>query len=309
MFAINSDNQPNNLARMRLYSLKIYSNGVLVRDFIPVRFTNEQGQSEGAMYDRVTRRLFRNSGTGEFIVGPDVAKPIMALHFYQSTPPPITALNYERNGLIAMWDGIENAGWGKHDTNNRLINLVENGLFGDISGGTIAANYLDITTRLGSSVSSNLSDYMTVEWCGDYTNSSHTQYPIFGFPSTSTAGSVGAYSWDAQKPLRMFRSINWPTITDAPITDDRLATTLTVAFRRDAQSTTDNMLYVMGCGGEVKFTSNATTSYAIVSSGKFYVGANSFPMKVHCARIYNRALTAEEIAHNYAIDKARFKLS
>jgi hypothetical protein len=219
-----------------------------------------------------------------------------------------TAADYVQDGLVAMWDGEWNAGWGTHDTNNRLINLVENGLFGDILGGTIAANYLDITTRLGSSVSSNLSDYTTVEWCGDYTNSSHTQYSIFCFPITSTAYSVGAYSWDALEPLRMFRSINWPTITDAPITDDRLATTLTVAFRRDAQSTTDNMLYVMGCGGEVKFTSNATTSYAIDGSGKFYVGANGFPMKVHCARIYSRALTAAEIAANYAIDKARFNL-
>lgn len=45
-------------------------------DFIPVRFTNEQGQSEGAMYDRVTRRLFRNQGTGAFQWGPDVATPV-----------------------------------------------------------------------------------------------------------------------------------------------------------------------------------------------------------------------------------------
>ena len=27
---------------------------------------------------------------------------------------------------------------------------------------------------------------------------------------------------------------------------------------------------------------------------------------IHCYRLYNRSLTAEEIAHNYAIDKARF---
>ena len=28
----------------------------------------------------------------------------------------------------------------------------------------------------------------------------------------------------------------------------------------------------------------------------------------HCLRLYSRALTAAEIAHNYAIDKARFNL-
>ena len=40
-------------------------------DFIPVRFTNEQGVSEGAMYDRVSGQLFGNQGTGDFVIGPD----------------------------------------------------------------------------------------------------------------------------------------------------------------------------------------------------------------------------------------------
>ena len=52
-------------------SLKISDGGVLVRDMIPVRFTNEAGQPEGAMYDRVSGELFRNQGTEAFIIGPD----------------------------------------------------------------------------------------------------------------------------------------------------------------------------------------------------------------------------------------------
>jgi len=34
----------------------------------------------------------------------------------------------------------------------------------------------------------------------------------------------------------------------------------------------------------------------------------AFKGRVYNARVYNRALTAEEVAHNYAIDKARFNL-
>lgn len=45
--------------------------GTPLRDFIPVRFTNENNQSEGAMYDKVTKQLFRNKGTGNFTIGPD----------------------------------------------------------------------------------------------------------------------------------------------------------------------------------------------------------------------------------------------
>jgi hypothetical protein len=36
-------------------------------DLIPVRFTNELGVSEGAMYDKVSGQLFRNQGTGSFL--------------------------------------------------------------------------------------------------------------------------------------------------------------------------------------------------------------------------------------------------
>ena len=45
---------------------KIWMNGVLVRDFIPVR-----KDGVGYMYDRVSGQLFGNVGTGDFVVGPD----------------------------------------------------------------------------------------------------------------------------------------------------------------------------------------------------------------------------------------------
>ena len=50
------------------YNLKIYDGTTLVRDFIPVRVG-----SVGYMYDRITRKLFGNKGTGNFILGPDIA--------------------------------------------------------------------------------------------------------------------------------------------------------------------------------------------------------------------------------------------
>ena len=56
----------------RLYRATIERGFVLIRDYIPVRITNEYGELEGCMYDRVSGELFRNSGSGSFIVGPDV---------------------------------------------------------------------------------------------------------------------------------------------------------------------------------------------------------------------------------------------
>jgi len=58
-------------SQMKLYSFKMTNAGSAVIDMIPVRFTNELGVSEGAMYDRVSGALFRNAGTGAFTIGPD----------------------------------------------------------------------------------------------------------------------------------------------------------------------------------------------------------------------------------------------
>lgn len=63
LFHVAAGNSPSG---MRCYSCKIYQNGVLVRDYIPVRVG-----TEGAMYDRVSGQLFRNAGTGDFVLGPD----------------------------------------------------------------------------------------------------------------------------------------------------------------------------------------------------------------------------------------------
>ena len=51
----------------KVYSAYIKQNGVLVRDFIPVRV----GQV-GYMYDKVEGKLYGNSGKGEYILGNDV---------------------------------------------------------------------------------------------------------------------------------------------------------------------------------------------------------------------------------------------
>lgn len=52
----------------KLYSLGFVENGIQKLHLIPVRVG-----SEGYMYDRVSGKLFGNSGTGRFILGPDIA--------------------------------------------------------------------------------------------------------------------------------------------------------------------------------------------------------------------------------------------
>lgn len=69
LFTINpANNTPSSNAKVRIYSYKdIDENGNLIRDFIPVRIGNV-----GYMFDKVSKKLFGNSGTGNFTLGADV---------------------------------------------------------------------------------------------------------------------------------------------------------------------------------------------------------------------------------------------
>ena len=49
---------------------QIERNGVLLRDFIPVR-VGSGSSAVGYLYDRVSGELFGNAGTGSFVIGPD----------------------------------------------------------------------------------------------------------------------------------------------------------------------------------------------------------------------------------------------
>ena len=51
----------------KLFYTKIYDNGVLIRDLIPVRVG-----TAGYLYDKVSKTFFGNSGSGSFTLGPDV---------------------------------------------------------------------------------------------------------------------------------------------------------------------------------------------------------------------------------------------
>lgn len=49
-----------------LYSCKIYDNGTLIRDFIPVKRISD---SKCGLWDKVTKVFYPNSGTGTFTGG------------------------------------------------------------------------------------------------------------------------------------------------------------------------------------------------------------------------------------------------
>ena len=66
LFCLHSANDGEFAKYLRLYSAKFSRNGVLLRDYIPVRVG-----TTGYLYERVNKTLCGNEGTGDFILGPD----------------------------------------------------------------------------------------------------------------------------------------------------------------------------------------------------------------------------------------------
>ena len=83
-------------SEIKLASLEIRVSGVLVRDFIPVR-VGSGANAVGYLYDRANptggprgNGLYPNSGSGAFVIGPDVSAA-----FLLSSAPSLSPLSLE----------------------------------------------------------------------------------------------------------------------------------------------------------------------------------------------------------------------
>jgi hypothetical protein len=261
----------------KMYSFKIWQNGVLVRDFIPVRKGNI-----GYMYDRVSGQLFGNAGTGAFIVGPDVID--------------YTAKDYVQDGLVAMWDGIENAGWGVHDESfGGSINLVS--MVDKLVGTSTAENIIKVTKNFTMTLPDEFS-MATIQFCRPttepfgsaflfYKGSANASGERFGLLGTSNSyGNFGIRYWNGEACSSGYRI---------------------------AKSGASCVVYTVGDGRSRIRRLDTSENYVLSSVDVaadlfniFYSASGS--VFYHNIRLYNRVLTDEEIAHNYEIDKARFDI-
>ena len=253
--------------------------------------------------------------------------------FVYSAKP--TARDYIQDGLVAMWDGIENAGWGKHDENaTNWVDLVGGTIpqcvwswnwwdkrayaIGDVASWTSAdTNYTaqafwqgdslaftryptnDVTSQgLELGVTIGLSDYNKLE---DVT----IEVIMAAVAPTNKTGFIvrslaGWYNCDANSGAAssMFRRNGCASGINDRWWDGQL-----VSFVQTWMSTNSMTWYY---NGAVKNTLKNNT----YTSQKLYLGAifgqSAFKIQYYGSRIYNRVLTEEEIKHNYEIDVKRF---
>lgn len=226
-----------------------------------------------------------------------------------------TAKDYVQSGLIAMWDGIENAGWGIHDANaTGWLDLTGNeGLVTAIGTPTWTDNAFDGARDTSEAVAtyfaSNSKNLGNIVQAGTYSieivvTSDTRQESNGGIFSIGTSRQF--WIWEANDARDYFidaiQSAQGPWSRPS---DNARNKSYVYQFVLNG---TEGYLYINGSLSQ----SRAYNTTQMQSNGFMIARIPTYSTtrsKIHSIRVYSRALTASEIAANYAIDKERFGLT
>lgn len=234
----------------------------------------------------------------------------------------VTAADYIQDGLVAMWDGIENAGWGLHDTKSFPVNLItgESDIpFSAFVSTTISEKSLIIT---GDTTVVSVSEYdfgstlpyLTAEFnisikLVDATLSEHRVYIALG--STATASSLNLYP--EKEKIIFCRGNNYFAYSEGAESGVANSGVYSIVASVDKSSDENYNIADYYKDGNLKHSVNKSNwvfgSYKIENPAEFRIKVSSGEeLIIRNIRFYSRALTAEEVAYNYSIDRARFNL-
>ena len=276
-------NLSNNL---RISDWSVKKDGVLIQKLIPV--IDLSGRP--AMYDEITGQMFYNQGTGEFDWDEIVENP------------------YVTDGLIAMWDAEWNCFSGLHQTNATKWNDIVSGYDLQLASGTptweAKANVINgkwgiVSPEIQALFKAANKNDLSYEVCFSALPY-NIQGTVLGFNDT-LIGTIASYSTIG----------DWCWSTQL-INPTKFGTTRkgTLSVVRNGQTSRTDVY----ADGEV-FGGKTGSSGGDLTGKTFGIGYgygqwNYAPtgIKIHCIRLYNRMLTADEIQKNKDIDAARFSI-
>lgn len=220
-----------------------------------------------------------------------------------------TAKDYVQDGLVFMQDCIENSGWGVHKSGIQtewtelvsgekascdvtfyddyaLVNSDHNIKYND----NTYISQIDRSVALTyESILENITTFNTA--------SRNNIFSSENFSLMCRNSKDPTAYW----PLRYLLGYGNNAIINIPIDGEYCLIRFSVAASADSSKGT---VYREGV-----HKPNYDRSISINPKETKSILENLFQgMRIRCFRAYSRALTADEIAHNYAIDKARFNL-
>ena len=276
LFAVNRNGSADGKGPHIIYSCRVKKSGKLVGDFRP--YLNDNG--EAGMYNTVDRTFHKNLGTGEFIAGYGID-------------------SYVHDRMISFADAefgldgptLKNLAGDNYDmTITGSLPYADKGL--TFNGTT--DNYINVPelTELANTAE------VTFEMAMNLTNIKNTQRLLYlrdFFEFFVINGKIRSdFHFDGLPIDHLEGNANTGFIT------------LAAAFKANSYQ----RLFING----VQVASiSSTCPSSVPTSGWIGQGSNRYPVandsKFYSMRVYNRALTNEEIAQNFEIDKARFELT
>lgn len=215
-----------------------------------------------------------------------------------------------------MWDGIWNAGWGRHDTNaTAWKDLTGNGWDFPVASNL---RFHDDHVEALASVSSAKSSTEFWDWTAatfesvcerPYTTFNNNGFFLLGRTGIVNINNsaVSGYGWYTSQATSNWRALylfsrgadarNFELAHRGFVTD--------FTSPKNNQQVFRNGIYLPNTAYSDETWTQTIAHNALRAT--LYKGTVGTP-KFWCIRLYSRALSAEEIAYNYEIDKARFNL-
>lgn len=228
-----------------------------------------------------------------------------------------SAADYIQDGLVAMWDGIENVGWGEFAPDaTSWIDLVNGVPFVPVSASrmSVGPSYINVantgmrTDLPGVSdifASHNFSFQVVLRSNSDSTAAT----TAFCSAGVTRPGFTGANSASGLATFGTLNAGSWGTGMNAGYGSIVSASYVAMPISNDG---TRVLLYK---GSKYIGDMGRAPDKSPLSSNRLSIGINAFnpqliavDMDYFSVRIYNRALSAEEVAYNNEIDKMRFGL-
>ena len=246
-----------------------------------------------------------------------------------------TAHDYVQQGLVFMWDGIENAGWHRHTKDTEAFRdlvagrAVKVGNYGDPTASS-AAPWTVTSTGIRSNTTSTTQSVgvaipytstIAAPWCIECVRTIHSRDTANAWSSMLNyvpAASTGSSSSAKAHSVWINRSSLSAKIYysgEGNISGGRIGLNFFHYGRhpgtgQDGTGTGPYNAAWFVHNQKAAYNGNWSSSYPVpsgVTHRVFCTGAG-FDATLHNFRVYNRKLSKEEIAYNQSIDEERFGL-
>ena len=223
---------------------------------------------------------------------------------------------YVTDGLVAMWDGEWNAGGGVHDASAVVWkDLSGNGHDATVVDGQFGDDELVVesngTEKIGATYTVPDSSVYEIYSVFNVSNGTWSDAVVASVRNASThvvRGAIGVQcmansnlSWKVNQLYTVYKTTDMQGYRSVSATADSSYT--------DWGTRADILGLCSLDGAIVRPVEGAFTGGSFPSEVIGYIPSITATHRIKRVAIYNRHLTAAEVAVNYAVDKARFNLS